>query len=269
MLSIVRSRRIDIVHGHDYKTNLRAWALARRTGIIPLATSHGWTGTSWRERRVYYPADRLILRRLPRVVAVSSDVREVLVRAGAAPSRVTVLLNGIDPAAFRADRQRRERVRHALGFGPGDHVIGAVGRLEQQKRFDLLIEAFAALRSHWPQTRLVIAGDGSLRPQLERVAAGLGVDAVCRFLGHRPDVADLQDAFDLSVQSSEYEGTPNAALEAMAMVRRSWPPTWAARGTFPASRAHRPRCPGAARCDGRDPGDPAAADARERRARGT
>jgi glycosyltransferase involved in cell wall biosynthesis len=48
-------------------------------------------------------------------------------------------------------------------------------------------------------------------------ARALGIDDRCRFLGHRQDIADLHHAFDLFVQSSEYEGTPNAVLEAMAM----------------------------------------------------
>jgi glycosyltransferase involved in cell wall biosynthesis len=215
--SLVAARHVDIVHGHDYKTNLLAWLLARRTGVLALATAHGWTGQSWRERRVYYPGDRLVLRRIPRVIAVSSEVRDTLIRSGANPSRVTVLLNGIDPAAFRADSGRRARMREALGFDPGAQVIGAVGRLEAQKRFDLLLEAFAGLRTTWPHARLVVAGDGSLRGALESHAARLGLGRSCRFLGHRADVADLHDAFDLFVQSSEYEGTPNAVLEAMAM----------------------------------------------------
>lgn len=217
LVDIVRTRRIDIVHGHDHKTNLLAYLLGRKTGAIGLATAHGWTGGSFRERRVYYPADRMVLRRFPLVVAVSSEVKDTLVRAGASASKVTVLLNGIDPSAFRADSGRRERVRRALQYGPDDQVIGAVGRLEEQKRFDLLIGAFAALRHEWPRARLVIAGDGSLRPQLEQLASRLGVENTCRFLGHRLDVADLHDGFDLFVQSSEYEGTPNAVLEALAM----------------------------------------------------
>jgi glycosyltransferase involved in cell wall biosynthesis len=130
---------------------------------------------------------------------------------------VTVLLNGIDPEAFRADPRRRDRLRKELGFGQDDQVIGAVGRLEEQKRFDLLIDAFARLRSGWPGARLLITGDGSLRSRLEARAATLGLGAACRFLGHRHDIAALHDAFDLFVQSSEYEGTPNAVLEAMAM----------------------------------------------------
>jgi len=217
LVALARERRFDVIHGHDHKTNLVAWLLARRTGAIALATSHGWTGQSLRERWLYYPIDRWVLRRLPRVVAVSSDVRRALVAAGADASRITVLLNGIDPEAFRRDGGTRERMRRELGFSPTDRVIGAVGRLERQKRFDLLLEAFAAVRSSRPDLRLVIVGDGSLRGDLEAHAARLGIAEACRFLGHRLDIADLHNAFDLFVQSSEYEGTPNAVLEAMAM----------------------------------------------------
>jgi glycosyltransferase involved in cell wall biosynthesis len=217
LVSLARDRRFDIVHGHDYKTNLLALLLARRTGSIPLATSHGWTGNSARERFVYYPADRRVLRRFPRVVAVSGGVRNELVRAGVDAARVTVLPNGIDPQTYRRGRAARERVRRQLDVEPEAFAIGAVGRIERQKRFDLLLDAFATLRQSHPELRLVIAGDGSLRGAVAKHAAALGVADACRFLGHRSDIVNLHQAFDLFVQSSEYEGTPNAVLEAMAM----------------------------------------------------
>jgi glycosyltransferase involved in cell wall biosynthesis len=108
-------------------------------------------------------------------------------------------------------------MRRDFGLSPEVRLVGAVGRLEPQKRFDLLIEAFADVHADWRNTRLAITGDGSLRESLETQARRLGVADACQFLGHRPDIADLHDAFDLFVQSSEYEGTPNAVLEAMAM----------------------------------------------------
>jgi glycosyltransferase involved in cell wall biosynthesis len=61
-----------------------------------------------------------------------------------------------------------------------------------------------------------MAGDGSLRDRLAAGANALGLGDRCCFLGHRSDVAGLQSAFDLFVQSSDYEGTSNAVLEAMA-----------------------------------------------------
>jgi glycosyltransferase involved in cell wall biosynthesis len=214
---IIRERAIDIVHAHDYKTDVLAWLLGRRTGVTPLATAHGWTGHTTRERRVYYPVDKRVLARFPRVIAVSSEIARELVRTGSDPDRVTVILNGIDPMAFRRDPSRRPDARRRLGFGDDEIVVGSVGRLETQKRFDLLIDAFASIARARPRLRLAIAGDGSLREALDAQVGRLGLQATCHLLGHQTDIVALHEAFDLFVQSSEYEGTPNVVLEAMAM----------------------------------------------------
>jgi glycosyltransferase involved in cell wall biosynthesis len=215
--SVGRERAIDIVHSHDYKTNLLAWLLSRRTDIIPLATSHGWSGFSAKERYVYYPVEKRLLARFPRVIAVSNRIKAELVGRGADPNRVTVLLNGIDPDAFRRRPETVAGIRAANGFDSGDIVLGAVGRLEREKRYDLLIDAFARLAAAHPRLRLAFVGDGTLAGALKEQAQRLGVGDAVRFLGHRLDVASLYHAFDLFVQSSETEGTPNAVLEAMAM----------------------------------------------------
>jgi glycosyltransferase involved in cell wall biosynthesis len=141
---LVRDRAIEIVHAHDYKTDFLAWLLARAEGVTPMSTAHGWTGHSRRERALYYPIDKWLLARFPGVVAVSSDVRNELVRCGAAASAVTTVLNGIDGAASNV-RCGSRRAR-GLRLEATDFVIGAVGRVEPQKRFDLLLEAFASLR---------------------------------------------------------------------------------------------------------------------------
>ncbi|MGE5834646.1 MAG: glycosyltransferase [Acidobacteriota bacterium] len=215
--ALVRERQIDIVHSHDYKTDLLALMLARRLGVITLSTAHGWTGQSARERYVYYPAGKRLLARFPHVIAVSSDIRNELMRHGMDARRITVILNAIDPEAFVRVDAKRDVVRRGLGLRPNDFVVGAVGRLERQKRFDVLLEAFAPLARSRPDLRLVIVGDGSLRGELAAQVTTLGLDASCVLAGHRLDIAELHNAFDLFVQSSEYEGTPNAVLEAMAM----------------------------------------------------
>jgi glycosyltransferase involved in cell wall biosynthesis len=214
---LVRDRHIDIVHSHEYKTDLLAWLLARRDGVIALATAHGWTGQSARERWLYYPANKRLLTRFPRVIAVSTDIQQQLVRRGASADRVSVVLNGIDPAAFHRDPSRQTALRAAHGWTTGDVVIGAVGRLERQKRFDLLLDVFARVAPSHPALRLALVGDGRLRTELEAQTARLALGDRVRFLGHRSDLVDLHHTFDLLVQSSEYEGTPNAVLEAMAM----------------------------------------------------
>jgi glycosyltransferase involved in cell wall biosynthesis len=214
---LARQRRIDIVHAHDYKTNLLARCLGAVDGVIPLSTVHGWTGHTRRERLVYYPADKRLLATFPRLIAVSSEIRRELVRCGASADRVDVVLNGIDHLKFRRDPSRQPLMRRSLGIGDHEFVIGAVGRLEPQKRFDLLLDAVARLRTIRPNIRLLIAGEGSARPALEAAIRRLELEDACRLLGHCPDVPAVHLAFDLFVQSSDYEGTPNAVLEAMAL----------------------------------------------------
>ncbi len=214
---VIADREIDVVHAHDYKTNVLALLLGRATGVTPLSTAHGWTGHSLRERICYYPADKRVLARFPRLIAVSSGIARELIDHGAVQSRVTTILNGIDHRQFRRNPAHVQGARAALGLSPSDVAIGAVGRLEPQKRFDLLLDAFAALRKTRPELRLIIAGDGGLRAPLEAQRDKLGLADSCIMTGHVADVVPLHHAFDLFVQSSDYEGTPNAVLEAMAM----------------------------------------------------
>lgn len=214
---LVRERRIDIVHAHDYKTDFLTLALARAERVIPLSTVHGWSGNSLRESWLYYPADRCLLRRFPLVIAVSSAIRRSLVDAGVAPERVVTVLNGIDPDAFRRDRARDRPSRAGLGVPADARVIGAVGRLEREKRYDLLIEAVARVHREQPDVRLVVVGSGSQEVTLRSLAVTLGLGDVCSFAGQRERIADAYHAFDLFVQSSDTEGTPNAVLEAMAL----------------------------------------------------
>lgn len=214
---LVRARGIDIVHAHDYKTNLLALLLDRAESVVPLSTVHGWTGHTRRETTLYYPVDKRLLARFPRLIAVSGQIRDELVRCGAKPEHITTVLNGIDHHAFRRNRRRGAETRAALEIPPHAIVLGAVGRLEPQKRFDLLLEGFARLRQRYPNLHLMIVGDGSSRERLQRLAKQAGLGNECRFMGHWTNVAELHHAFDVFVQSSDYEGTPNSVLEAMAL----------------------------------------------------
>ena len=213
---LVRERRIDIVHSHEYKTDLLAYLLHRWDRVRVLATAHGWTGHSLKERRLYYPADKRLLARFPRLVAVSGEIKQELVRCGASPDLITVVLNGIDHRAFCREPVRVTSSREIWNVRPKEVVLGAVGRLEPQKRFDILIDVFARLHASNASLRLLIAGDGSLRETLERQIAARGLIGVCRLVGQVRDVGTFHHALNLFVQSSDYEGTPNAVLEAMA-----------------------------------------------------
>lgn len=185
-----------------------AWRLAKLEPTIPLATVHGWTGHS--REKFYYSVDKRILRSLPCLIAVSGQIRQTLLDSGVRDERIHTILNGIDAYVFHRDRLREKAIRDSLGISDHEIVIGAAGRLEPQKRFDILLEAFARVRLGRPEMRLLIAGEGGERAGLKADILRRGLENSCRLLGHRTDIVELHHAFDLFAQSSDYEGTPNA-----------------------------------------------------------
>lgn len=98
-----------------------------------------------------------------------------------------------------------------------EKVICSVGRLTEQKRFDLLIDAFKKIADRFPDYNLVIFGEGELRSQLESQAESLGLKTRVFLPGANPEAVKLVNRTSVFVLSSDMEGMPNALMEAMAM----------------------------------------------------
>ncbi|HEU4564083.1 MAG TPA: glycosyltransferase [Gemmatimonadaceae bacterium] len=212
-------RRIapDVVHTHSgvwYKAGLAA----RHAGVPRLIhTEHGRERPDpWTARMI----DGLAARRTDVVVAVSEvlarQLADTVVRGAA---RIHVVRNGVDTELHRP-RPDSGAIRTELGIAADRPILGSIGRLEPIKGYDVMIEAFARLLADWPddapRPALLLAGEGSERPALERRAAELGLAGDVRFLGWRDDVADLHSAFALFTMSSRSEGTSVSLLEAMS-----------------------------------------------------
>jgi sugar transferase (PEP-CTERM/EpsH1 system associated) len=157
-----------------------------------------------------------------RYVAVSRDLQNWLVDAvGIRESRVTYIANGIDVARFDAARVRPEPRRLLGDFAPeGAMVLANVARLDEVKDQACLITAFKLLREMASvghvDMRLVIAGDGPQRAELQQQIEQLGLAESVRLLGNREDVPELLAACDVFALSSIAEGMPVTLLEAMA-----------------------------------------------------
>lgn len=96
-------------------------------------------------------------------------------------------------------------------------VIAGAGRLTEQKNFSLLIKAFAKVSGDYPEYILEIYGDGPLKDQLKNEAKELGVADKVKFLGYVDNLGDGIQDVSLFVLSSNFEGMPNALMEAMAL----------------------------------------------------
>ena len=200
---------------HSYKANMLGRIAARRAGIPVVAVSRGWTGESFRVR-MYERLDRLHLRFMDHVVAVSGAQGEKVRRAGVRAERLTVIPNAIDPDRF-VDVDPRYRARIEKFFRtPKTRIIGAAGRLSPEKGFEVLISAAARVLDVHPDTGFVLFGHGPCKESLQQQISLLGLGASVVLGGFRNDLDRFIPQLDLFVQSSYTEGLPNVILEACA-----------------------------------------------------
>lgn len=172
-------------------------------------------GRSAPERWLRYAPIRLLYPRVDRIVAVSQGVAEDTAQIARIPSeRICVIRNPVITPELAAQ-----------AAGPCDHpwladgqppVIMGAGRLQRQKDFPTLIRAFARLRAAC-DCRLIILGEGGLRPRLESLISELGLAGSVELPGFQANPYPFLARARLFVLSSCWEGSPNVLTEAMAL----------------------------------------------------
>jgi len=217
----VKSRKIQILHSHNYKENLIALLLSRICKVPHLVrTEHGhpepYSVIHNPKHWWVLAADRLAARYTrSRIVAVSSDLGEYWKRH-ADPGRVTVLRNAVDVERVKSNLSPTE-AKQRLGISGDSFVVGTAARLEGIKRHDLFVATARYLAQKIPKSKFVIAGGGSQKDSLHRLILESDLQDRVALLGERNDVYHVLRAMDVLLICSDHEGIPMAMLEAMAL----------------------------------------------------
>jgi glycosyltransferase involved in cell wall biosynthesis len=214
---LLKSRAADVLVCHTFKPNVLGRVAARRVGIPVVVVSRGWTWENLKVR-VYETLDRVNLRYVDHVVAVSDGQAERVRRCGVPPQRLSVIRNAARLAAFAApDPEYRNRLRGLFSADTSvSHVILAAGRLSPEKGFGVLVEAAADVLKLHPTAGFVLFGEGTERPKLEARVRELGIGDRFRMPGHTADLDKFLPWAEAVVLPSFTEGLPNVALEASA-----------------------------------------------------
>jgi 1,2-diacylglycerol 3-alpha-glucosyltransferase len=218
----------DVVHIHaPGPMGLRGYRAAKRHGKPFLVTYHTVTEPlvryapyGWKTLyRVGSSAvDRLLNNRSAIIIAPTHAAkRDLLTKNPDWESKIRVVPTGIDLDAFRPGLDA-SHVRHAWGFEHGERVMLYLGRTSYEKRIDLLLDAYARLRTAHRDLRFVVAGTGPATTDLKAQVRALGVQDEVRFVGHVPDdqVPAYYNACDVFASASEIETQGLTLLEAMA-----------------------------------------------------
>jgi glycosyltransferase involved in cell wall biosynthesis len=224
LLRTVREVRPEVVHTHTAK----AGALGRIAALIAIRprpvivhSFHGHVLTGYfgaAKSAIFRTIERVLARLTDGVIAPSeATARELLALGVVRPGQCAVIRYGFDLSAFRPrSPAERARIREELDISDDAVVLLFSGRLAPIKRLDVLIEAASILRNQGVSFRLLLAGEGECRGELERLAETRSLRTRVSFLGYRDDVARLTGAADLAVLTSDNEGLPIALIEAAA-----------------------------------------------------
>src|SRR3954447_19809035 len=212
---IIKQLKPDVVHAHDpHGVAMAALGLSMSTQLAkpPLVAA----------RRVDFhlrgnSLSRWKYRQVDCFICASEAIRQMLIADGVPSARAVTVHEGIDlghvdaapPADLHAD----------LWLPHNSPIVGNVAALVPHKGQRHLIEAAALVVKKVPDARFVIAGEGELRPVLERQIKEHHLEKHVFLAGFRPDILSVHKAFDIFVMSSVTEGLGTSLLDAMACAR--------------------------------------------------
>lgn len=215
---LIRRGDYDVVHVHLYRACVYGRIAAKMAGGRTVVTTEHSIGETHLERRRMTLGVRALYLGTElcsdATIAVSDTVAERLANWGVDSRKITVIPNGVDFDRVAFDAEARVRIREEFGIPSSSSLIGVLGRLDPNKRFDLVIEAAAPLLRSG--ARLLIVGDGPDRDRLERLTREHGVVDQVVFAGQRHDVAAILSALDLFLAPSRQETFGLSVLEALA-----------------------------------------------------
>ncbi len=202
----------DLIHAHfAYPDGLAAKKLSQRTGIPYVVTARGDDILIYPHRSAYlYQTINQTLKSSNGLVGVSQHICDEAIRLGAKSEQCRFIPDGIPESIFVwLPEQEKNRSINTILFA---------GALLPVKNVERLIDVFALLSKQFTDLVFLLAGDGPLKPVMEKKIGAHGIAKQCRFLGQLPpdQLAETMHQSSLLVLPSISEGWPNVVMEAMA-----------------------------------------------------
>lgn len=203
---LVEDHEIEVIHSHDYKSDLYAVLLKRKNPHLKLMTTlHGYIRNTFKSR-VYVWLDRQLMRFFDRIIAVSSKTADEVKPAW--KDKVTLLHNAIDLEKWAKEKETENDDVFCVGFA---------GRISREKGWEDFVRVAARLAQYEGDYRFRIAGEGPRLKRMQERVDALGMTDRFEFLGPVSDMISFYESLDALLAPSRSEGMPVAQLEANAM----------------------------------------------------
>jgi sugar transferase (PEP-CTERM/EpsH1 system associated) len=215
LYKILRDERPHIIHTHNTQPFVEG-SLAAFLAKVPVCI-HTEHGRQFPDKKRYMFAEWLFSHYVDQIVAVSESAKKDLVTYEKINSdKIQVIMNGIDGNKYNGTIVRNKKSKE-LGIDTNyDFILGFAGRLSPEKGLTYLLKAMGIIVNKYPNTLLLIAGEGVLMADLKKETEQLNLNNNIKFLGPRSDIPEIMKLLDIFVLPSLREGLPLVLLEAAA-----------------------------------------------------
>jgi glycosyltransferase involved in cell wall biosynthesis len=216
IIKAVKDNNIDIIHSHEYKSDILAVLVSRQIGIPIVTTAHGWITNSMKSK-LYIWLGKQTFRFFDRVVAVSPKIRNEILKYGASSSKVELIYNAIVVEDYQPTNYKKGYLRQRFNIDDDVKIIGNVGRISPEKGQKEFIKAAAIVACNYEKVCFVVVGSGKDMPVVEKLVESLGIKDKVFFTGYESNVRPVFMDLDILALTSFTEGFPNVILEALCM----------------------------------------------------
>lgn len=212
LVKIIKTREIDVIHTHGYKSDILGFIAAKKVGIKCVSTPHGFGQPSNFKLKMFIKLGTLLLRFFDKVVPLSKQLEEEAYGFGVPKNKVVYIQNGVDLTEVE-----RYRLTKKAKLASDKKIIGFIGQMIPRKNIKDLLDIFESVHRVNPNVILQLLGDGESRQEMEEYAQTLSSLPDIHFLGFRHDRMDYLKQFDIFAMTSKDEGIPRCLMEAMGM----------------------------------------------------
>lgn len=211
----LRENRINLIHTHDFYTNVFGMAAAAFAGVPAKIASKRETGGM--RSRPQELVEKFAFGRAEAIVVNAAAVREHLIERSVPPAKIHIIHNGVEMSRFVQMDRDDAAFREKFGLPAGARLITLVANLRHAvKNIPMFLRAAKQVSDAIPDSHFVIAGEGGLEGELKANAAQFGVSDRTHFIGRCTDVPGLLSVSYACVLTSFAEGFSNSILEYMA-----------------------------------------------------
>lgn len=208
----------DVVHSHNLFPSGMVMKVAYETGV-PVRIAHAHTNRDDSHlniiRRIYQRIMREYIWRYATNYFACSNRAGTYLFQEKFNNKGFVMNNGVDIEKFRINEKTKEKLRIEFGIN-NEKVIGHTGRFDEVKNHSLLVDIFVSILKTGENVKLMLIGDGPLRPSIEEKIKNYGIEDKVILTGMRSDVPALLSLMDVYVLPSTYEGVSVSLMEAQA-----------------------------------------------------